>query len=120
MIQVTKYRSAILQVDAIDSMPWPIVSMEVALIRSAIGPFMSIYHPTESDNHVVNRSDRQRLYKWKTIGGRPVTTDVIHQNRASTANRDKECDERFTQGTYCASDSDSGFGRKYGASSTAG
>jgi len=28
------------------------------------------------NNQVVNRSDRQRVYKWQIFGGRPVTTDV--------------------------------------------
>lgn len=30
----------------------------------------------KAHNYVVNRSDRQRVFQWKVLGGRPVTTAV--------------------------------------------
>ena len=35
----------------------------------------------KAHNHVVKRSDRQRVFQWKVLGGRPVTTAVRRQEK---------------------------------------
>jgi hypothetical protein len=53
---------------------------QIMMLRRVAIPCHSIRFmlPTSitADNQVVNRSDRQRVSKWKILGGRPVTTTV--------------------------------------------